>query len=62
MVTQEQGSLISGYTNNKNSITDLPIIVFGDHSCTFKFIDFPFVRGADGTQLLKINTNLLSIK
>lgn len=58
VVTQEQGTIISGYTNNKNSITDLPLIVFGDHSCTFKFIDFPFVRGADGTQLLKVNTDL----
>lgn len=58
VVTQEQGSIISGYTNNNNPITDLPLIVFGDHSCTFKFIDFPFVRGADGTQLLKVNTDL----
>ena len=62
VVTQEQGSLISGYTNNKNSITDLPLILFGDHSCTFKFVDFPFVRGADGTQLLKVNTNLFLSK
>ena len=58
VVTQEQGTVISGYTNNKNSITDLPLVVFGDHSCTFKFIDSPFVRGADGTQLLKVNADL----
>lgn len=36
-------------------ITDLPLIVFGDHSCAIKYIDFPFVRGADGTQLIKVN-------
>ena len=55
VITQEAGSLISGYTNNVEPVTDLPIIVFGDHSCTFKYIDFRFVRGADGTQLLKVN-------
>lgn len=59
VVTQEQDLLISGYTDKKEVITDLPLIVFGDHSCTFKYIDFPFVRGADGTQLLKVDENEL---
>ena len=31
----------------------LPLIVFGDHTRTFKFINQPFARGADGTQLLR---------
>lgn len=62
VVTQEQGKLISGYTNNKSPISDLPLIVFGDHSCTFKFVDFPFVRGADGTQLMKVNPTLFRPK
>ena len=57
VVTQETDALISGYSNEANAITDLPLIVFGDHSCTFKYIDFPFLRGADGTQLLKIDNN-----
>ena len=33
--------------------TDLPVVVFGDHTRAFKYVDFPFVRGADGTQVLK---------
>ena len=57
IITQEQEKLISGYTNNENKITDLPLVIFGDHSCTFKYIDFEFIRGADGTQLLKPNKN-----
>ena len=57
VVTQEQDLLISGYTDEEKVITDLPLIVFGDHSCTFKYIDFPFIRGADGTQLLKVDKN-----
>lgn len=55
VITQEQEKLISGYTNNENKITDLPLVIFGDHSCTFKYVDFEFIRGADGTQLLKPN-------
>ena len=62
VISQEAGSIIAGYTNNKFPITDLPIIVFGDHSCTFKYIDFAFVRGADGTQLIKVDTNIANAK
>jgi len=58
VITQEENSLISGYSNTDKPITDLPLIVFGDHSCTFKYIDFEFVRGADGTQLLKPNSKV----
>lgn len=53
VVTQEKGRLIAGYTDNDKLVTDLPLIIFGDHSCAFKYVDFPFVRGADGTKLLK---------
>lgn len=55
VITQEADRFISGYSNNENVITDLPLIVFGDHSCTFKYVDFPFLRGADGTQLIKVD-------
>jgi restriction endonuclease S subunit len=52
VITQEE-SFISGYSDDSAPVMDLPIIVFGDHSCTVKYIDFPFFRGADGTVLLK---------
>ena len=59
VVTQETDKIISGFTNNNQPITDLPLIVFGDHSCSVKYIDFEFVRGADGTQLIKTSDELL---
>ena len=52
VITQDVGDLIKGYTNEDNPISDLPAIVFGDHSCTLRYINFPFFRGADGTQVL----------
>ena len=48
-----QQNCCAGFSNNINPITDVPVILFGDHSCTVKFIDQPFFRGADGTVLLK---------
>ena len=59
VITQETDKIISGYTDNNHPITDLPLIVFGDHSCSVKYIDFEFVRGADGTQLIKTSEELL---
>lgn len=52
----DQGqSFIAGWTENDSAVisADLPIIVFGDHTRAIKFLDFPFARGADGTQLLR---------
>lgn len=62
VITQEAGILISGYTDNDEPIIDLPLIVFGDHTCTFKYADFKFVRGADGTQLIKVNEDEILTK
>jgi type I restriction enzyme S subunit len=54
----DQGQeFIAGWTNDETlAIRDnLPFIVFGDHTRAFKFVNFPFALGADGTQLLKPN-------
>jgi type I restriction enzyme S subunit len=59
VITQEAGSFISGYTNKANPIINLPLVVFGDHSCTIRYVDFTFFRGADGTQILNFETNLV---
>jgi type I restriction enzyme M protein len=59
VITQEKDSLINGYSDNKNPVTDLPILLFGDHSCTLKYVDFKFFRGADGTVLLKPNNDFV---
>ncbi len=62
VITQEQNNLIAGYSDLNLTITDLPLVMFGDHSCTFKYIDFQFIRGADGTQLLKFNEDKILTK
>lgn len=52
----DQGQeFIAGYTEDeKLAVRDrFPFVIFGDHTRTFKYVDFPFALGADGTQLLK---------
>ncbi|MFH1288223.1 MAG: restriction endonuclease subunit S [bacterium] len=52
----DQGQeLIAGWSNDKFAIIKdgLPLIIFGDHTRIFKYIDFPFAIGADGTKLIK---------
>lgn len=58
----DQGkSLIGGYTNSRDHLVNEEgsAIVFGDHTRCFKFINFPFAPGADGTKILKPYPHLL---
>ena len=50
---------IGGYSNNKALLynMDLPVIVFGDHTRSIKYIDFNFIQGADGVKVLKPREN-----
>lgn len=51
----DQGqSQITGYTNNSQGLfTDIPALIFGDHTRIVKYIDTPFFIGADGVKVLK---------
>lgn len=52
----DQGEkLIGGYTDEAALLYNksFPVIVFGDHTRRIKFVDFPFVQGADGVKVLK---------
>jgi type I restriction enzyme S subunit len=46
---------VGGYIDDNERLYDgeLPVIVFGDHTCCLKWVDHPFAIGADGTQLLR---------
>ena len=61
----DQGTkYIAGYTDNPLKVYtgELPVIIFGDHTRIFKFVDFPFSLGADGTKMLVPKKNLLNPK
>jgi len=55
VIDQGKGAII-GYCDREDKRFRCPddgLIVFGDHTCITKFVDFDFVVGADGTQLLQ---------
>ena len=46
---------VTAYSNDEEKVFEVPetgVIVFGDHTREIKFIDFDFIIGADGTQVL----------
>jgi type I restriction enzyme S subunit len=58
VVDQGQKAVV-GYSDRADrrfACPDDGVIVFGDHTCIVKFVDFDFVVGADGTQLLTAKT------
>lgn len=52
-VVSQSEAEVDGYSDWKSPVEDIPVVLFGDHTCVVKLIDYPFVVGADGTKLLK---------
>ena len=53
-IIDQSRNFIAGYTNDSEALvnTGTPVIVFGDHTRILKYVQFPFAKGADGTQLI----------
>lgn len=60
----DQGqSDIAGYTNEENGLfTDVPVVIFGDHTRAVKYVDTPFFLGADGVKVLKSKIDNVNYK
>ena len=56
-VVDQGQDFIAGYSDEENKLVKngLPYVIFGDHTRSFKFVDFPFIVGADGTKVLSPN-------
>ncbi len=63
-VISQGREFISGYINDTEGIYDgdLPVIVFGEHTCTLKYVDFLFAIGANGTRLIRPKTSDFDIR
>jgi restriction endonuclease S subunit len=59
IVSQEE-DLINGRWENEADLfkVERPLVLFGDHTRSFKYVDFDFVLGADGVKILKPKTFL----
>ena len=51
----DQGqNYVTGYSNSSEGLySDVPALIFGDHTRIIKYVDVPFFLGADGVKLLK---------
>lgn len=52
----DQGqSAIAGWTNDPDALVAVnePLIVFGDHTCSLKFVRRTFAQGADGIKIIR---------
>ena len=55
-IVDQSQTLICGWTNDSSGLLrNTPYIIFGDHTCVLKYIDFPFIQGADGVKILGSN-------
>lgn len=53
-IIDQSQSDICGWTDDNEAViaSPLPVIIFGDHTCTLKLVDRPFAQGADGIKIL----------
>ena len=58
-VISQSSNYIEGYSNRKDKVLEInkPVIVFGDHTRIVKYIDFPFIIGADGVKVIETNVD-----
>ena len=59
-IIDQSQDYIAGWTN-KTAAAIVPrdgLVIFGDHTCSVKFVDRPFAQGADGIKILRTRKGL----
>jgi type I restriction enzyme S subunit len=53
-IVSQEAALLNGFWDEGDDVIEIkrPLVVFGDHTRTLKYVDFDFVVGADGTQIM----------
>lgn len=59
-VIDQSQQAIAGWTDDEDALITptKPLVVFGDHTCAVKLVDFPFAQGADGIKILSTTDEL----
>lgn len=54
-IIDQSQDFICGWTDDDKKVIKIsePVIIFGDHTCVTKFVNFDFAQGADGIKILK---------
>lgn len=63
IIVDQGHDLIAGYTDSEEGIfSEIPVIIFGDHTRIVKYIDEPFFLGADGVKVFRCKDNNANYK
>lgn len=59
-IIDQSQDFICGWTDDEKKVLKIskPLIIFGDHTCVTKFVNFDFAQGADGIKILKSKKSL----
>jgi type I restriction enzyme S subunit len=54
-IVSQEAEFVNGYWDKEADVFKVsrPVILFGDHTQVFKYVDFDFVLGADGVKILQ---------
>ena len=55
-IIDQSQDYICGYSDDESALINIiseGVIIFGDHTCILKYVDFPFIQGADGIKILR---------
>lgn len=59
----DQGQeFIGGYTNEPKVFPKAEYIIFGDHTCSLKYVNFSFAQGADGIKVIIAKKEMIQSK
>ncbi len=60
IIDQSQND-IAGWSDDNEGVIDyhFPLVIFGDHTCVVKYIEEPFIQGADGIKILVTDKKLI---
>ena len=55
-IIDQSQAYICGYSDDASAVLNRDseeLIIFGDHTCTLKLVNFPFIQGADGIKIFR---------
>lgn len=62
-IIDQSQSFICGFSDDKSALINEKkedVVIFGDHTCILKLVNFPFIQGADGIKIFKsLNPNTI---
>jgi type I restriction enzyme M protein len=62
-IIDQSANAVAGYSDDESLLFHIakPVVLFGDHTRTIKYVDFDFILGADGVKILQHKGKLYTL-